>query len=332
MSQLISRPGEFDLDLKFESSSALASLQESGDEVYQQNGKLNVQYLIKNAKVLLAVGDTKLAKRIFKTIIEAGEVLGVAYSGLGAAFEIEGKDELAIKAYREAIIYDPSFGTLMAVAELYIKKQDFQAAVGPLLRANTLSQLSDEQEFLLHKSLGNCYMHLGQLNNAEAHYRKAFEINSTSDALHVNIGSLALKKQDSATALLHFKEALRINGKNASAQLGVGLAQLVQGNKQLAHDAFANTLRIDIKDASALYNLVKCAYELKTYEAACEILRDYTRSNTVNSHILFCYAGVLYHQSKLVEAREECEKLLQLNPEHAGAVRLQEMINKKLTS
>ena len=46
-------------------------------------------------------------------------------SGLASCYELENKFDLAIKAYREAIIYEPTFGTLSALAEIYIKKEDF---------------------------------------------------------------------------------------------------------------------------------------------------------------------------------------------------------------
>ena len=303
----------------------------AADDVYQSNGRLNAPLLFKNAKILLQSGDTVLAKNIFRALIERGEMLGQSYAGLAAIFELEGKIELAIKSYREAIIYDPTFSCLRALAELFIQKQDYQGAIGTLLRANNLPKISPQQQFSIHKHLGNCYMHLAQLNNAEAHYRKAYELDAQSDSLHVNIGSLALKKGDTATALLHFREAARINPKNAGALTGVGLALLGQGAKQAAHDAFVSALQIDIHEVSALFNLVKCAYELRSFEQVSLILQEYIKNNTVNSNILYSYAGILYHRSMYKESLEECEKLLAFNPNHEGAKKIKELIIKAKT-
>ena len=182
------------------------------------------------------------------------------------------------------------------------------------------------QVFDLHKGLGSCFMQMGQLNNAEAHYRKAYEINPGSDALHVNIGSLAMKKGDISTALLHFREAARIDSKNATALTGTGLAQLGLGNKEAAHDAFASALDIDIHDVTSLYHLVKCAYELKKFDTVAALLEKYMRHNAVNSNIIYSYAGIQYHRGKLKEALEECDKLLMLNAGHEGAKKLKELI------
>jgi tetratricopeptide (TPR) repeat protein len=302
------------------------------DDVYQQNGRLNAQLLVRNAKILLAAGDIPLAKNIFRALVESGESLGIAYSGLGGCYELEGKIDLAIKAYREAIIFEPTFGCLFALAELYIKKEDFTASVGTLLRALNLQKLQSAQVFDLHKSLGSCYMRLGQLNNAESHYRKAYEMNPGSDSLHVNIGSLAMKKADLSTALLHFKEGARINPLNGTALTGIGLAQTGLGNKEAAHDAFAAALGIDIHDVTSIYHLVKSAYELKKFDVVAELLQKYIRHNAVNSNILYSYAGIQYHRGMLKESLEECEKLLSLKADHEGAKKLKELILQKMES
>lgn len=302
----------------------------SQESVYQTNGRLNTALLVRNAKILLAAGDITLAKNIFRALVESGDSLGVAYAGLGGCYELEGKTELAIKSYREAIIYDPTYGSLYALSELYIKRGEHQNAVGTLLRANNLSRISLEQSFEIHKSLGNCYMQMAQLNNAEAHYRKAYEINGSSDSLHINIGSLAMKKGDISTALLHFKEAARINPRNPASHTGIGLAQIGLGNKEAAHEAFASALRLDIHEVTALYHLVKCSYELKKFDTVCELLNRYIQHNAVNSNILYSYAGILYHRGMLKEAMEECEKLLAFKKEHEGAKKLKELIQKKL--
>ena len=303
-----------------------------GEQIYLNNGRINVAVLVRNAKILLAAGDVPLAKNLFRALVENGESLGIAYSGLGSCYELEGKIDLAIKAYREAIIFEPTFGCLFALADLYLKKEEYQNAAGTLLRAQNLPKLSAPQLFEIHKSLGSCYMHLGQLNNAESHYRKAYEINAASDALHVNIGSLAMKKGDLATALLHFREAARINPKNSNAQTGTGLAQIGLGQKELAHDSFAAALRVNIHEVTALYHLVKCAYELKKFEPVSELLQLYIKHNAVNSNILYSYSGILFHRGLHREALEECEKLLSLKPDHQGAKKLKELILQKMSS
>lgn len=330
------REKEISLESSFEHHAAIQSMVSEtfhdgakADEVELPNGRLNAQLLIRNAKILLAAGDVALAKNIFRALVESGECLGVAYAGMGGCYELEGKIDLAIKAYREAIIFEPTYGCLFALSELYIKKEEYQNAAGTLLRALNLSRLQSAQVFEIHKSLGSCYMQLAQLNNAEAHYRKAYELNPGSDTLHVNIGSLAMKKGDLSTALLHFKEGARINPKNSSAFTGIGLAQTGLGAKEAAHEAFVQALQINIHDVTSLYHLVKSSYELRRFDAVSALLEKYIRHNSVNSNILYSYAGILYHRGMLAEALEECEKLLSLKSDHEGAKKLRDLIQKK---
>jgi tetratricopeptide (TPR) repeat protein len=305
--------------------------EEPADEnsAYLPSGKPNVPMLMKNAKILLAAGDTKLAKNIFRRLVETGESLGWAYAGLGSCYELEGKTDLALKAYREAIIFEPTFGTLFALAEVYIGKGDYQSAVGTLLRASNLGKLNSRQQFDLHKSLGSCYLELGQLGNSESHYRRAYEIDPANDVLHVNIGSLAIKKGDFSTALLHFKESIRISPKNANAFAGAGLAQAGLGQVEQAHQFFCDALNVDICHVTALYHMVKTSYELKRFSTASELLQRHIASNPVNVNILYSYAGVLFHQNRLEEALKETEQLLQLRPSHEGAQKLKKLIEAK---
>jgi tetratricopeptide (TPR) repeat protein len=158
------REKEISLESSFEHHAAIQSMvsetfseadSSRTEDVYQQNGRLNAQLLVRNAKILLAAGDIPLAKNIFRALVESGESLGIAYSGLGGCYELEGKVDLAIKAYREAIIFEPTFGCLFALSELYIKKEDFTAAVGTLLRALNLQKLQGAQAFDIHKGLGS---------------------------------------------------------------------------------------------------------------------------------------------------------------------------------
>ncbi len=300
-------------------------MEHSADKTNPQE-RFDAKDLLRNAKILLAAGDLGLSRKIFTALIERGEMLGRAYAGLGAIFEIENKADLAIKAYREAIIYEPTLGTLAALADLLMKTGDHKGAVGSLLRACNLANLPQEHLFDLHKQLGNCYVHLDQLNNAEAQYRRAYEINANSDSLHVNIGTLALKRNDGATALLHFKEAARLNETNAGAWTGIGLAHLALEEKSEALEAFSSALTRDIREVTALYNLVRCAYELKTFDKARLLLMEYIKHNPVNSNILYSYAGILFHSGLIKEAEDECNKLLSFSPDHAGAIRIKDMI------
>lgn len=301
-----------------------ASASES-NEIYGKNGRLNVPFLLRNAKILLAAEDYELARSVFQSLIEHGEALGAAYAGLGVCYEYDGKLDLAIRAYREAIIYEPSYTSLIALADLCIRKQDYKAAINTLLRANHLPRIRKTESFEIHKNLGNCYLRLEQLDHAESHYRKGFDISPDSPSLHVNIGCLALRREDAATALMHFNEAQRLQPQNVNAVTGAGLALLLKGEKKAAHDMFAKALSMNLRDLTALFYLIKCAYEIEEYATAADTVRRYVAANPYNANILYALAGLLYHIGDFKACVAECERLLQIRPDHQGAKRLKEL-------
>lgn len=332
---------EKDLDhrLNFDQLPSLASLvnetfdetpNTEANEIYSTSGRLNSSFLLRNAKILLAAEDYELAKTIFQTLIEHGESLGAAYAGLGVCYEHEDKIDLAIKAYREAIIYEPSYTSLIALADLFIRKQDHKNAVNTLLRANHLPRIKKRESYEIHKNLGNCYIRLDQLDHAESHYRNAFELIPDSDVLHVNIGCLALRKQNPALALMHFNEALRIQPQNGNALTGIGLAHLLKSEKRAAHDAFAKSLEINIGDLTALFYLIKAAYEIEHYSVAAEMLKRYISSKPYNGNILYALAGLLYHLGDFQACIAECSRLIEIKPNHEGAIKLKLLAQEKI--
>src|SRR3989338_8973037 len=97
------RDKEINIENSFEHHAAIQSMvsetfdeaaSSGSEEVFQSNGRLNKALLIRNAKILLAAGDVALAKNIFRALVESGESLGVAYSGMGGCYELEGKLDL----------------------------------------------------------------------------------------------------------------------------------------------------------------------------------------------------------------------------------------------
>lgn len=329
----LGQDSDLDHRLNFDQLPSLSALadetfvitEEANSEIFQNNGRLNVSFLLRNAKILLAADDYPLAKSIFQSLIEHGEALGAAYAGLGVCYEKDGKIELAIKAYREAIIYEPSYTSLIALADLFIRRQDFRDAVATLLRANHLPKIRKKESFEIHKNLGNCYLRLEQLDHAENHYRQAKELVPDSPILNVNIGCLYIQKQDISSAVLHFQEALRLDPENSSAITGLGLAYMARGDDMGAHDAFVRAVEKKPSNVTALLYLVRTAYKTAQYGPAATHLSAYIASFPYNINILYSLAGLQYHLRDFAGCAEQCEKILKLKPEHVGSGRLLEL-------
>lgn len=287
-------------------------------------------FLLENARLLEESGDYPLARNIYNALVRKGLLIPQGLAGMARTYEKEGDSEKAIRCYQEAIAYSSELPFYQGLAALQIRVGDDEAAAQSILHALGLSDLKDADKFELHKSLGNCYTRMGEYDKAEHHYRKAYELNSQSDVLQVNVGSLALQKADLDSAQKHFQKALELNPNNEKAVSGLGMVHLGRNATDRAHDCFVAALKLNLNNLGAIYNLVKCAYDLKKYGDAAQILKSYIATNPVNTNILYSYAGILFHQGEYRQANDEVTKILESNPNHAGAKELGALIKAKL--
>ncbi len=323
-----------DHQLNFEDLPSLSSLvdetfetaeSKNSDEPILKDGRLNTSFLLKNARILLAAKDFELAKSIFNKLIEAGEALGASYAGLGVCFQTDGDVDASIESYREAIIYEPSFTSLIALTDLYCRKSDFKLAIKALLRANHLPKIRKSESFRIHQSLANCYLRIDQFNHAEIHFKHAFDLNSKDDNLNVCLGCFALMKENLPLATVHFQEASRANPNNSKAITGSGYVKYLGSDFDSALEYFSRALEINITNSSALFYLIKTAYKLKAFANVIELTEKFIRNNPVNSSILYALAGMYHHTKQDPQAVELCSQILGLNPEHEAAKNLRQI-------
>ncbi len=283
-------------------------------------------FLLKNALILENSQEYVLARNILFSLVHHGLCVPQALANIARIYEKENKYPKAERYYKEAIAYASELSFYQSLAALQIRSGKDKEAIETLILALGLASLKKEEEFDFHKSLGNCFTRLSNFSKAEYHYVKAYEINSKSDVLQVNVGSLALQKQDQETAQKHFEKAIELNSKNENAICGLGMVFLAQNKLQKAHDYFAQSLTLNPNNLPAIYNLVKCAYELKSFNSAAEFLKLYLATNSNNTNILYSYAGILFYQEKPQEALGQVQKILKINPTHEGARDLEQKI------
>ena len=59
-----------------------------------------------------------------------------------------------------------------------------------------------------------------------------------------------------------------------------------------------------------------------------ELLTSYLDIHPASLDMIYSFAGVLYAQGKVAEARSEVEKILIVEPKHESALELREMLNR----
>ncbi len=306
-----------------------AGVASQAEALYHANGKVNVDLLSTNARILLQAGDYPAARQIFMALTKSGERTAESLLGLARCFEAEGKIEKALRAYDDSILYSPSIDAYRRYASLLIRTQRDQQAAEVLERAILMKDLSEKHRYDLHQASGNAWLRAQVPAKAERHYRQALEYNPHSDAVATNLGTLCLQQKRFEEAKTAFEESLRVNPRSERAWFGMGSIALSAGNKKAAHDAFAESLRIKIQQPQAIFHLVKCAYEIKEYPAARDLLRSYVEMSPFNANLLYSLAGLEYHLGDLLAAVRTARTILQIQPGHPEATSLIGLIEKK---
>jgi tetratricopeptide (TPR) repeat protein len=280
----------------------------------------DVQYLIENAEILFASGETELARNIFRAILKTGEMSEVAYAGLAACADRDGLVDQAIQLAWDSVAFAPNQKGYQLLAQLLVQQGRDQEAAQTLQRAlKQLSDLSSKEKGEYYKMIGNCQSRLGQPQEAERAYKKALENSPASDEVQSNLGSLYLEQGRVADAKRCYQDALAANPNNDKAWVGLGLCCVTEGDKESAHDAFARSLEKNIRNSTAIFHLVKCAYEIKRYATAEKILALYVEVAPISPSLLYSLAGLQFHTGKKDQALQTARRILQMKPDHAGA-------------
>ena len=296
--------------------------------VYLQDGKINLTYLNESAELLLSTGDYGLARNIFITILKSGEATAQALYGIARCYESEGKFDKAETYYRDSVAYQPTLDACQKLAALHIRRKNDEAAAETLERALHLKNIPDHLRLELHKACGNCWLRAKKHDHAERNYKKAIALDPRSDALLANLGALNLQIGKNAEAKRCFQDALSANPRNDKALSGLASVALAENEKRSAHDLFARSLELEINNPTAVYHLVKCAYEIKSYATAARIVEEYIQVAPTNANLLYSLGGLQFHLGRIDEARATAQRILQLQPNHAGAGELVQMADR----
>lgn len=297
------------------------------DGIYGGDGRMNLDLLERNAVILLKAGDYALAKNIYTTILKTGDRNADAHLGLGRCHEGLGDYARAQAHYEESVAFAPSPAAFRAMAKLLLRQGKNEYAIEVMERSLKLGELGGKERFELHKACGNRLARLSRVDESEAHFMRALELDPAADDVRANLGTLYLQHGRIADAKRAYQDAVASNPSNARAQFGLGICWIAESKKEHAHDCFARALKHDPKDSNAVYHLMKCAYELKKYDSAERLISEYAQSAPVSASLLYGLAGLKFHVGKKEEAKSLAMRILQMKPDHAGASELLRLVS-----
>jgi len=298
------------------------------------DGKLNVPYLIQNAEILLNAGENELARRILTKLQNSSPIGSESEvcSLIGRSYQNENRLDEAIQAYKEALVYQGSLKTLILLTQLLIRKKKDAEALIYLQRILTTDSIQLHLRLDALIACGNAASRLEDLVQAENFFRHGLEVTAQRDIRFINnLGALFLKQGRVQEALDTFNEAYELNETHPKTHYALGATYLAAGNLRQAHDHFAESLEIKINQPHLLHQLIKCAYELKSYPVATRILGEYIDEVESTPQLLFSLAAHQLELGRHSDCAMSIAKILMTHPNHQQAIDLRER-NRKISN
>jgi tetratricopeptide (TPR) repeat protein len=256
--------------------------------------------------------------------------LGEAYGMMGEIYQayslISPAKECYLNASRLAV---KDFRWVYLLGKLHEREGDAQTAIGYYDIARHLRP--DYLPVLV--GLGNIYLQLNRLEEAESSFRRALEINEASAAASYGLGQASLSRRSYADAVKHLEKALRLAPEAnrlhyalAMAYRGLGEMEKAQSHLALsgsvgvrASDPLLDGLQDLIKGARLHLIRGKAALEARRFsEAAAEFRKALAEQpDSIPAH--FNLGAALTQTGDFGGAIEQFNETLRLDASHANA-------------
>ena len=120
---------------------------------------------------------------------------------------------------------------------------------------------------------GQAALQKGDLEAAEAAFRRVLTVDPASGAAYSNLGVIAMRRKEWDKAITLLRKAEALEPKMAGIRLNIGLAEYRRGNYSAAIAPFASVLREQPDSEQARYLLGLCEVFTKRYAEAVKVLQ-----------------------------------------------------------
>lgn len=189
----------------------------------------------------------------------------------------------------------------------------FKDAIAPLkIAAKGLPDNVDAQN-----NLGVAYFQLGDLDEAEAAWKKVLALQPGRNDVAMNLGTLALRRKDYAAAQASFSKVVKAEPDNARAWSF--LAEAAESNKDPAIASSARMRALDLQPDNGTLRLQtgQQLYQAGRLSEAAKVLQPLKDQGEAGAEFLL---GVLaYRSGRFEDSRERFESALKDRPDYPEA-------------
>lgn len=216
--------------------------------------------------------------------------------------------------------------------EKTIQGRQYLDAIHLINKAFNMNDLTTSQRANLFRHIGDCFTKLGDLENGQANYTRALELDPYCGKSLIGLGTVALQQQNYNVAVPQFQKAVGLSPRDDMASLGLGLAFEGLAELEEARRWTARACKLNIENTVAIFNLVKLAYDTEVFEEAEEVVSRYVGLHPHDINMVFTLGGIAFRAGKLEEATKLMENILLLDPMNSRAHSLMAQIQKRSES
>jgi tetratricopeptide (TPR) repeat protein len=256
-----------------------------------------------------------------------GDKLAELYGLTGEIYQAYSLQQPARECYLNAALLAPKdFRWVYLQAKLYEREGDAPEAIKYFTSARQL-----RPDYLpVFVNLGNIFLQLNRLDEAEANFRSALEISEHTAAAQYGLGQAALSKRNYPDAVRYLEKALTLSPE--SNRLHYALAMAYRGLGKLdqaqSHLALSGTVGVRVSDplVDGLQDLIKgarlhlirgrTALEARRFSEAADSFRKAVAAQPESIPAHFNLGAALSQTGDLPGAIAQFEEILRLDPNH----------------
>jgi glycosyltransferase involved in cell wall biosynthesis/Tfp pilus assembly protein PilF len=165
-----------------------------------------------------------------------------------------------------------------------------------------------------------------ELAEADRAYDSILSSNGKCPRAMCGKGALAAERQEWSVAQEWFEKALAVNPQHDVGLAGLGLCAMVSNKQEKAFELFTQAVASNPENRRALLGVLQLGYPLKKYTDIEKAINAYLELHPANVEMLYSFAGILFAQGKVEQAKSEVEKILIFEPQHERALELRDII------
>jgi len=230
----------------------------------------------------------------------------------------DGNREGAVKAYRNAIDFDPDDENLrFELAELYIALDQFEEAV----RVIEDVLLRNPDSVKANLTLANAYFSGQQPDKAIPYFRRVLELDPEKEKMRLHLAIALVRVGDVDLASEELKKLLKSDPDSKPARLAMARLYRETGLNQLAVEQYRDLISRNPDMDQAYLELGLLFEELKEWQNALDVFTEVLEQRpldfTLRHHLSRVYVGMKRYD----DALEELNIIVELKPEDLDARR-----------